>query len=63
MRYIKMTLMLCMLGLTSCGLLAQNPKPCNCEQVKTQLYQYTEDYAICLEDNGNLRDQLRNGPR
>ena len=58
MRYAKMTLILCMLGLTSCGLLAANPKPCVCAEVRAQLYQYAEDYASCLEDNGNLRAEL-----
>jgi hypothetical protein len=26
--------------------------------VRADLYQYAEDYAACLEDNGNLRAQL-----
>lgn len=56
-----MILTLCMLGLTSCGLLAPSPKPCNCPEVKQQLYEYAEDYAMCLEDNGNLRALIRRG--
>lgn len=58
MRYIRTILILYMLGLTSCGLFQASPNPCQCEQVKADLYQYAEDYAMCLEDNGNLRAQL-----
>ena len=61
MRYMPMILIPCMLGLTSCGLLAPSPKPCECPQVKQQLYEYAEDYAMCLEDNGNLRALIRRG--
>ena len=60
MHYIGMTLILCMLGLTSCASSPPSHK-CDCEQVKTQLYEYAEDYAMCLEDNGNLRALIRRG--
>jgi len=63
MHYGRMILILCMLALTSCGIFQPSPKPCNCDQVKAQLYEYAEDYAMCLEDNGNLRAQIWKGQR
>jgi len=34
-------------------------KPCDCGQAERELRIYTEKYPQCLEDKGNLRQQLK----
>lgn len=55
MHWRIMTLMLCTVTLTSCGIFHPNPKPCDCVQAQADLTQYTKDYLTCLEDLGNMR--------
>ena len=53
------TLTLCGLLLTSCGILAQSPKPCDCGQADKEMRAYMLKYFDALEDAGNLKHQLK----
>lgn len=42
--------------LTSCALWDPKPKPCECSAIEAELYTHAADYATCLEDLGNARN-------
>ena len=35
------------------------PSPCQCGEAEKELRYYAEQYHFCLEDTGNLRQQLK----
>jgi len=56
-----MTMLLCAASLASCGIWKTNPRPVclECAQVEADLKTYTEGYLSCLENLGNLKQQLK----
>ena len=45
--------------LTSCGVFQTKREPCNCGRAVEDLTHYTTMLHDCLEDKGNLRQQLK----
>lgn len=51
--------MICAGSLTSCGAFQTKPEPCQCGKAVEELTTYTLMLHDCLEDKGNLRQQLK----
>lgn len=51
--------MICAVSLTSCSVFQTKPEPCNCGLAVEEMTRYTLKYHECLEDKGNLRQQIK----
>jgi hypothetical protein len=59
MRYVITVGMICAALLMSLSGCQHKPKPCDCSIAEAELHRYTLSYLDTLEDNGNLRQQLK----
>ena len=59
MRWIGTIGLLWLTLLSGCALFHPSPEPCDCGQAEKDMRKYLSQYFDALEDNGNLRHQLK----